>query len=191
MKRQFSKSFLLVVFSLFMATGTQALEMAKDFNLTDYNNHKHSLSDYQDSKATVVMFVSTQCPVSNAYNSRMVALYNDYHSKGVTFLAVNSNVHEDVETIKKHATEQGFKFSVLKDYNNVVADEFGASATPEVYVLDNSRNVLYHGRIDDSRRETEVQSHDLRTALDQVLAGKVVTNTQTKAFGCSIKRVSK
>jgi peroxiredoxin len=160
-----------------------------DFTLEDYKGDKHSLTDYSASKAIVLMFIATQCPVSNGYNERMVELYKDYGSKGVTFIGINSNKQESVEEVRNHSKEHGFEFVVLKDWNNVIADKLEASVTPEIYVLNSKREVLYHGRIDDSRRENSVTSKDLRTALDRILAGKTVEVTETKAFGCSIKRI--
>lgn len=162
----------------------------EDFTLEDYNGVKRSLSDYKDSKAIVVMFIATQCPVSNAYNTRMVGFYKDYSKKNVAVIGINSNKQESVEEIKKHATMHGFEFTVLKDWNNVVADKFQASFTPEIYILNSKFKVLYHGRIDDSQRENNIKSKDLRVALDNILAGKPVTVASTKAFGCTIKRVN-
>ncbi|MCX6144651.1 MAG: thioredoxin family protein [Ignavibacteriales bacterium] len=160
-----------------------------DFTLEDCKGEKHSLVDYSSSKAVVLMFVATQCPISNSYNGRMVELYKDYASKGVSFIAINSNKQENVEEVRNHSKEHGFEFVVLKDWNNVIADKLEASVTPEIYVLNSKREVLYHGRIDDSSRENRVTSKDLRTALDRILAGKTVEVTETKAFGCSIKRI--
>lgn len=162
----------------------------ENFMLSDYNGKAHSLTDYQNSKAIVVMFIATQCPVSNAYNARMVKLYEDYWPKGIAFLGINSNKQESVDEIKKHSEQNKLGFLVLKDVNNVIADKFGASFTPQVYVLSPKFEILYHGRIDDSRREEDVKSHDLRKALDEILAGKTVSVSETKAFGCTIKRVS-
>jgi peroxiredoxin len=161
----------------------------ENFTLEDYNGVKHSLTDYGKSKAIVLMFIATQCPVSNAYNARMVDLYNDYSKKGVSFVAINSNKQESVEEIKNHAKEHGFQFPVLKDWNNVIADSLQASVTPEIYVLNSNFEILYHGRIDDSQRQSRVKSSDLRAALDNILGGKPVTVVTTKAFGCTIKRV--
>jgi peroxiredoxin len=162
----------------------------ENFTLEDYNGVKHSLTDYTKSKVIVVMFIATQCPVSNAYNERMVDLYNDYSKKGVSFVAINSNKQESVDEIKNHAKEHGFEFPILKDWNNVIADRLQASVTPEIYVLNPDLEILYHGRIDDSARENRVKSKDLRAALDEILSGKEVAVTTTKAFGCTIKRVN-
>jgi len=167
----------------------EALKKVENFTLADYNGVKHSLTDFKSSKAIVLMFIATQCPVSNAYNERMAALQKDYASKGVTFVGINANKQEGIEEVKRHAKEHGFEFTILKDWNNVIADKLGASVTPETYVLNSSFELLYHGRIDDSQRENKVTSKDLRAALDLVLAGKPVPVQETKAFGCSIKRV--
>jgi|SRR5690554_26535 len=162
----------------------------ENFTLTDIYDKKHSLSDYNDSKVILVLFIATQCPVSNAYNSRMVELYNNYKDKNVAIIGINSNKQEGVEECREHAEKNGFKFPVLKDENNVIADMFEASVTPEAYLLEpGTYKILYHGRIDDSRDKNNVESKDLENALNEVLAGKKVSVTQTKAFGCTIKRV--
>lgn len=161
----------------------------EDFTLPDYTGKSHSLSDYKDSQAIVLMFIATQCPVSNAYNTRMVEIYKDYQGKGVAFLAVNSNKQESIEEIAKHSRENEFKFPVLKDDENVIADKFEAQVTPEIFVLNSDFQLLYHGRIDDSQRENNVKSQDLRKALDEILDGKKVSISETKAFGCTIKRI--
>ena len=178
---------IVLISSVLRADDTK--KKVSDFTLEDYNGAKHSLTDYKSSKAIVLMFIATQCPVSNGYNGRMVALYKDYSSKGVTFIGINSNKQESVEEVRNHSKEHGFEFPVLKDLNNVIADKLEASVTPEIYVLNSKLEILYHGRIDDSRREDQVTSKDLRAALDRILAGKAVEVTETKAFGCTIKRI--
>jgi len=162
----------------------------ENFTLADYNGEEHTLAYYKDSKTIVLMFIATRCPVSNSYNERMAKLYADYHDRGIAFIGINSNKTEDVEEIKKHAQEHNLQFTILKDTKNVIADRLDASVTPEIYVLNSDFNVLYHGRIDDSMRAEEVKTRDLRKALDEILAGKAVNEARTKAFGCSIKKVS-
>ena len=161
----------------------------EDFTLTDYEGNKHSLSDYTESKAIVIMFIATKCPVSNDYNSRMEKVFNDYKDKEVTFLGINSNKAEDISEIKIHAKDNELTFTILKDEKNIIADKFEASYTPEIFVLSNDFELLYHGRIDDSKRESEVKATDLRNALDEILSGKSVSKPETKAFGCTIKRI--
>jgi AhpC/TSA family. len=160
-----------------------------NFTLEDYNGVKHSLTDYKNSKAIVLMFIATQCPVSNSYNDRMNGLYKDYSDKQVAFVAINSNKGESVEEIKNHAKDKGFRFPILKDWKNVIADRLGATVTPEIYVLNPDLEILYHGRIDNSSRADKVTSNDLRSALDEVLSSKPIAVSSTKAFGCTIKKV--
>ena len=183
---------LLAVFIVFaFASGFyfSTPDKAEDFTLKDYNGKEYKLSDYKDSKAIVLIFVATQCPVSNAYNTRMEKLFEDYKDENFSFIGINSNKTEDIEEIKEHAQEKNLTFTILKDEGNVVADMFEASHTPEAYVLNSSFDILYHGRIDNSQRESDITSNDLRNALDDILAGKKVSNPRTKAFGCSIKRI--
>ena len=135
------------------------------------------------------MFMSTECPVSNGYNDRMEALYDAYGKKGVAVVGINANKEEDVKRIAEHAKEHGFKFVILKDLQNKVADLYGAQVTPETFVINSSGKLVYHGRIDDSRNIAKVTSNDLSNALEKLLAGKQLSVTTAKAFGCSIKRI--
>lgn len=181
-------------FATWTANASDAVEVGKkapSFTLKDYNNKEHSLDKYLSSKYTVVMFIATQCPISNDYNERMTALHKEFAEKGIAFVGINSNKQESVDEIKQHAADNGFKFDVLKDWNNEIADAYGAQVTPEVYVLDQKATLLYHGRIDDSRDASKIKTHDLKETLNTLLAGKSVEKTKTKAFGCTIKRVKK
>ena len=181
----------VLVSNLFITEQSTASPVKElDFTLKDYNGKEYKLTDFNDSKAVVIMFIATECPVSNAYNSRMAALHKKYKDQGIAFIGINSNKEEDVSAIKSHASKNKFEFPVLKDVNNKVADNYGASVTPEIYVLDGKSNILYHGRIDDSRSESDVESKDLSNALDEILSGKKVSVAETKAFGCTIKRIN-
>jgi peroxiredoxin len=161
------------------------------FTLKNYDGRDVNLASFQGKKALVLMFMATQCPVSNAYNERMAAISTEYAAKGVSFVGLNANRQESVEEVAEHAKAHGFPFPILKDVGNVQADVFGAQVTPEVYVYDSSWTLRYHGRIDDNQKGTNITSPDLRNALDAVLAGKEVPAKETKAFGCTIKRVEK
>jgi peroxiredoxin len=159
-----------------------------DFTLPDVDNKERSLKSLAGKNGTVLLFISVQCPVSNAYNERMEKLAQDYKEKGMAVIGINSNVVEDAAAAKAHATENKLSFPILKDAGNKIADKLGASVTPEAYFLDASNKLVYHGRIDNARNAAEVQSQELRNAMDAVLAGKAVEKTEAKAFGCSIKR---
>ena len=165
---------------------------APDFTLPSASDGKAvALKDLlAKSKAVAVVFIATKCPVSNAYNTRMAALGKEYAAKGVLLVGINSNKTEPAGEVKEHAEKHGFTFPVLKDDGNKIADAYGATKTPEVFVLDPKGNLLYHGRIDESQDDAKnVRSPDLRNALEAVLAGKPVPTAETKAFGCTIKRV--
>ncbi len=159
------------------------------FELPDAEGKIHDLADYRGGQGTVIIWLSTKCPVSNDYNGRMAALARKYRAKGFAFLGIDSNRTEKIEEIAAHASENGLDFPVLKDERNVVADAYGASVTPEVYVLDAEGVLRYHGRIDDSLKESGVTTRDLEGALDAMLEGNPVPKSESTAIGCTVKRV--
>lgn len=160
----------------------------EDFTLPDVDNKDHSLKSLEGKNGTVLLFIAVQCPVSNAYNERMEQLAQDYKAKGVNVIGINSNVAEDAAAVKAHAAEHKLTFTILKDPGNKIADKLGASVTPEAYFISVDNKLLYHGRIDNARNPAQLETSDLRNALDAALAGKAIEKTEAKAFGCSIKR---
>ena len=161
-----------------------------DFKLADANGKEHSLKSLMGAKGTVILFVATKCPVSNNYNERMEKLAQDYKAKGINVIGINSNYTEPAAEVKSHAAERGLTFPILKDEGNKIADRWGATRTPEAYVLDANMKLVYHGRIDNSQKVEGITSNDLRDALDELAAGKAITKTGGAAFGCTIKRVA-
>jgi peroxiredoxin len=161
-----------------------------DFTLPDADGTTHSLAALKGKNGTVLIFIATKCPVSNAYNDRMEKLAEDYKAKGVSVIGINANNTEPAAEVKSHAAEKGLKFTILKDDGNKIADRLGANHTPEAYVIDASGKLVYHGRIDNAQNPANITSNDLRDALDAILAGKPIQKTTSVAFGCSIKRVS-
>jgi peroxiredoxin len=164
---------------------------APAFTLTTLDGSVFSLDRTVAShKAVVVMFIATQCPYSNAYNDRMRDMAAAYGKQGVIFLGINSNKTEPAEETREHARKHGLGFPIAKDPENKVADLYGARHTPEIFVVDPKGVLRYHGRIDENYEDaSRVASPDLKNALDALLAGKPVAKAETKAFGCSIKRV--
>lgn len=159
-----------------------------DFTLPDASGAAHTLASLRGSKGTVLIFIATQCPVSNGYNERMEKLAQDFRARGINVIGINANSTESVADVKDHAAKNNLTFTILKDNGNKVADLLGATRTPEAYFLDASNKLLYHGRIDNSRDITQVNSSELRDALEATLAGKPVAKATANAFGCSIKR---
>jgi peroxiredoxin len=137
----------------------------------------------------LVIFVSVQCPVSNAYNQRMEALAQQWRARGFAVVGINSNRTESPDAIAAHAREHGLTFPILKDNDNRLADALGASFTPETYLFDSSGTLRYHGRIDDSKDPSGISKRDLTDALEALSSGKTISVTETKAFGCTIKRI--
>jgi peroxiredoxin len=160
----------------------------EDFTLPDVNGTERSLKSLAGKNGTVLIFIAVQCPVSNAYNERMEKLAEDYKAKGIAIVGINSNVAEDAAAVKAHAAEHKLAFPILKDPGNKIADKLGATVTPEAYFLDANNKLLYHGRIDTARNPAQLETSDLRNALDAALSDKPIEKTEAKAFGCTIKR---
>ena len=185
-------SLVLAVFAVAVVHGQDFRlgSPVKDFTVNDLSGNQVKFSAMKGD-VTVLMFVATQCPVSNAYNERMNALYSEYASRGVKFVGINSNSTEPAAEVGTHAASNRFQFPVYKDPSNVVADMFGAQVTPETFVIDKAGVILYHGSIDDSQNPANIKTQGLRLALDAVLGGQAVAKAETKAFGCTIKRAKR
>ncbi len=164
---------------------------APEFSLRTLDGKTFSLAEAaRNHKAVVVIFIATQCPYSNAYNDRMRDMASAYEKRGILFAGINSNKTEPAEEVSAHARKHGFGFPVMKDPENKIADLYDARHTPEVFVVDPEGKLRYHGRIDENYEDaSRVDSPDLKNALDALLAGKPIARAETKAFGCTIKRV--
>ena len=174
-----------------MAAGAQGIAIGAtmdDFSLSGTDGGTHSLNSLKGRNGAVVIFLSAQCPVVKGYIERINAVAADYKAKGITFIGINSNSTEDLKWVKSDA-DQNFKFPVLIDKDNKLADKLGATVTPETYYVDAKNTLLYHGAIDNDKSGKAITETYLRTAFDESLAGKKVANTRKLAFGCSIKKV--
>jgi peroxiredoxin/mono/diheme cytochrome c family protein len=168
-----------------------------NFSLQDFRGKAHSLADLQKSKLVVVAFLGVECPLSKLYAPRLVELARQYGPQGVTFLGVDSNRQDSVTEMAQFAKVHGVEFPLLKDLNNVLADALGALRNPQVFVLGPDCIVRYTGRVDDQYgfdtgsgyARPVATKHDLENALDELLAGKLVTQPATEAIGCLIGRV--
>ncbi len=166
---------------------------APDFNdLQGADGTRYSLRSFDDKPVLVVMFTCNHCPYVVAYEDRMVAIQRDYAPKGVQLVAINSNddkayPEDGYPQMVKRAEEKGFNFPYIRDPDQKAAEAYGAVCTPHVFAFDKDRKLRYKGRIDDSRDPSQVKSHDLSNALDDMLAGSTVREPETRPFGCSIK----
>ena len=141
--------------------------------------------------ATVVVFISALCPVSNAYHDRYKQLVTAFKDMPVQFVFINANDNETLAEVNSYIRAAELPFPVYKDWKNSVADKLGASMTPEAFVLNAKGEVLYHGAIDDSKNEARVKVTALRDAIGSTVAGKPVVQKELKAFGCTIHRYRK
>lgn len=167
----------------------------QNFTLADHRGKEYSLAELPGKKAVVVAFLGTECPLAKLYAPRLAALEKKYADKGVAFIGINSNRQDSVTEIAAYAKAHGVQFPILKDVGNKVADQFQAERTPEVYLLDGEKVVRYRGRIDDQygvgTARKEPTNNDLEIAIEQLLAGKTIENSETAAVGCFIGRVRK
>jgi peroxiredoxin len=162
---------------------------APDFSaIPGIDDKKHSLGEFKDAKAVVVVFTCNHCPVAVAYEDRLVALQKEFKKRGVQFVAICSNP-EDTDTLpelKTRAESKKFNFPYLHDDGQKVGREYGAAVTPHVFLLDRDRRIAYMGAIDDNMVADKVKEHYLSDAIEAVLAGKPVETTETRQFGCGI-----
>jgi len=161
----------------------------ENFKLVDTNGAEKSFNDLKGKNGAILVFVSAQCPVVKQYNERISKFATDFAAKGINVIGINSNHTESLEWVKSHAAEK-YKFPVLIDKGNVLADKLGANVTPEIFYVNEKNVLVYHGAIDNSRSGDNITENYLRDAVEANLSGKMVAKTSANAFGCSIKRVA-
>src|SRR5258706_7821453 len=173
--------------------------------LKGVDDKTYSLNDFADAKILVILFTCNHCPTAQAYEDRIMKMYDDYKDKGVALVAINPNdatgirldelgyteFSDSFPEMKQRAKDRNFKFPYLDNgQTQSTARAYAAVATPHVYIFDAARKLRYVGRIDDSDVKT-VKSQDARNAIDALLAGKPVPVEKTKVFGCSTKWATK
>jgi peroxiredoxin len=163
------------------------------FALKDIHRRTRSLDQFPDRKAFVVVFVGTECPLANLYMPTLVEMHQEYSERGVQFIAINSNDQDRFVEVSAHAQDRNVPFPVLKDFDQDVASAFGAKRTPEAFLLDASRVIRYHGRIDDQYgigyHRDAPRVTELKNAIEDLLAGRPVSKPETELTGCIIGRV--
>jgi peroxiredoxin len=168
-------------------------EKAPDFNLPGVDGKTYSFASFQNEPVLVVMFTCNHCPYVQAYEDRLIAIRRDYADQGVSLVAVNANEiknypEDSFPHMVKRAKAKGYNFPYLRDEDQTVAAAYGATYTPEVFVLDPERRLRYTGRIDDNWQQPDkVASHDLRNAIEALLRNQSLSQTETHAIGCTIK----
>jgi len=162
-----------------------------EFTLRGVDGEQHPLSSLTGSKATVIVFIGNGCPTVRAYEERLIALQETWRSHGIRVIAINANNSflsppDTFEEMIQRASHRNFNFPYLKDDDRTVAKTFGAICTPHAFVLNAEQEIVYDGRIDDSRVGDRITSRDLENAVADVVAGRPVTVDHADPFGCSI-----
>lgn len=167
----------------------------ESFSAKDFRGRSHSLSEYSDSRVVVLAFLGTECPLAKLYGPRLASISKKYADKGVTILGVNSNRHDSITEISAYARIHEIDFPILKDLDNRIADQVGATRTPEIVVLDQNGTVRYHGRVDDQYGvgyiRDESQKSFVTNAIDDLLASRDVGTPSTEVVGCFIGKMRK
>ena len=167
---------------------------APDFRLPDTDGRPVSLDDFREAPALLVAFICNHCPYVKHIRHELARLAEEYRRKGVAVVGINSNdaanyPDDRPEMMVREKAEVGYTFPYLYDETQAVARAYEAACTPDFYVFDEGRKLVYRGQLDGSRpgNPTPVTGKDLRAALDAVLAGRPVGDDQRPSMGCNIK----
>lgn len=165
-----------------------------NFSLKGVDNKVHSFDDYTDKKFVAVMFSCNHCPYVVASEREFVEIQEKFGPDSFQLIAINSNSAnpdypgDSFENMVKRAEEKNFNFPYLVDDDQSIAKKYGAGRTPEIFLFDEQRKLVYHGRINDNPKvHSDITRHDLQIALEELIAGKEVTMPTTPPIGCSIK----
>jgi len=187
---------ITLAFTVKTDKGYNVGDTIEDFSLKNVDGNKISLKDYDDAKGFIIIFTCNTCPYSVANENRIIALQDKYEELGYPVIAINPNdpkaqPGDSFEKMKVRAEEKGFNFPYLFDKGQKVYPKFGASKTPHVYIVSKpAMKVEYIGAIDDSSRDANaVKVKYVETVVNELLAGKTPSITETRAIGCSIKTV--
>jgi peroxiredoxin len=162
------------------------------FDLPGVDGRNHALADYADATVLVLVQSCNHCPYVQAWEGRLNAAAVEYAPRGVRIVAISSNdadAHpgDSFAEMQARSRSQGFVYDYLYDADQSVARALGSTRTPEVFVFDAERRLVYHGAIDDSRDEEAVTQHYLRDALDAALEGREPPVAETAPVGCTVK----
>lgn len=166
-----------------------------DLKMKDISGKEVSFKDAMEKNGLLVMFSCNTCPVVGKYQSRTLETAKFATDNGIGVILLNSNEAtrsdgESFDDMKEYGKDQGYPFSYVVDKNSAMADAFGATRTPEVFLFDKSGKLVYHGAIDDNANDPgEVTRKHAKIAIEEMVAGKNVSTTKTRFVGCTIKRL--
>ena len=181
---------MVAVNSQMLRLGTEA----PPFRLPSATGGVVSIEDFKDASALLVMFICNHCPFVKHVRDQLAELAHDYQARGLGVVAINSNdwssyPDDSPEMMARETREYGYPFSYLYDETQEVAKAYQAACTPDFFLFDGDRRLVYRGQLDDSRpgNDVPVTGKDLRQALDALLEGKPVSDQQRPSLGCNIK----
>ncbi|MBR9976599.1 MAG: thioredoxin family protein [Bacteroidetes bacterium] len=163
------------------------------FELKGVDGNTWTPESFADARILVVVFTCNHCPYAKASEDRLIALQKDFSDRGVRFVLINSNdavryTDDSFENMVRRAKEKNYPFPYLFDETQEVAKAYDAACTPDIFVFDKERKLRYNGRIDDNWQNPEqVTREDLRTVLEDLLAGRDISIDPQPSMGCSIK----
>lgn len=163
-----------------------------EFNLPAVDGKEYSLNDFKNKKALIIIFSCNHCPYVQAYEERIKAIQNDYKESAYV-AAINSNdsskyPDDSFSEMKKRSSEKNFNFIYLRDESQVTAKAFGATHTPEIFLFNEEKKLVYHGKIDDNWQNSDkAKNNYLRNALEELLNGEEISMPETFSIGCTIK----
>ncbi len=176
-----------------MVTNTLKIgSSAPYFKLLAVDGNTYSLDSFKDKEALIVIFSCNHCPYVRAYEDRIIQIQNDYRDR-LQIVAINSNdttnyPEDSFEEMIKRSKEKNFNFPYLRDETQEVAKAYGATHTPEIFLFDKERKLVFHGKIDDNWQEpSKVKTPYLRNAIEELLANKPISVPETFTIGCTIK----
>ncbi|MDP3684621.1 MAG: thioredoxin family protein [Ignavibacteria bacterium] len=167
--------------------------IAPDFSLPGIDGKNYSISDFAANPLLLVIFSCNHCPYVQAYEERIIKLQNGFKKDGLQIVAINANdaekyAEDSFEEMKKRGEEKHFNFPYLRDESQETAKAFGAAFTPELFLFNSERKLIYTGKIDDNWREPEkVQTKYLQNTIEEYLRGEEISIPETYAIGCTIK----
>lgn len=166
---------------------------APDFKLKSVDGKIYSLDSFKDKRVLIVMFICNHCPYVQAVENRIIQLARYFENKSVQFAGICSNDPTDYpddrpEKLKERWLKKDYRFPYLIDESQDAARAYGAVCTPEFYVFDEKRKLIYRGQLDDNWKEPDkVTREDLKQAVEALLSGKAPLQDQKPSMGCSIK----
>ncbi len=170
----------------------KAGDKAPEFNLLGIDDKKHSLSEFKGYQATLVVFMCNHCPYVQAKVPAINEIYEKFNGK-IAMIGINSNdptnyPDDSFENMKKLAKEKGIKFTYLVDETQQIAKKYGAVCTPDPFLFDNNKNLVFHGRIDNAMKPEDTPTEKTMIVnIEKTLAGKKIEKDFDPSMGCSIK----